>query len=464
MSDETEWAPPAAPSGGMPVAPPAPPAFVAPSSAVPPVGAPSFSAPPVAAPPFAAPPPPAPGGWGQPLGGGAPTGWTPPPKPGLIPLRPLDLGTLLGASFRVMRRNPRPTLGAALAIQGVSIIVLFGLVGWATWAAFGRINASGSSNLATVTAGSYGLIVVAALVPGLLVVAASALLQGVIAFEVSRGTLGEKPKFRQHWQHAKGRLMALIGWTFLLSAILSVGIVVLVIIITLAVVIATVGQQIAVGITFGIVLSLGIVALLAWLLTKLALVPSIILIERASVGAAVSRSWFLSRQNFWRVFGILLLVNAIISAISQVITFPLTFIAPLVIGLIVPNNPEASSSPVVLIVFGVLSTVISVIAGSILSVIQTSAISLLYLDLRMRREGLDLELARFVESKNSGTTELRDPYLPHPVGASSAAGSLGVDSPASPHFAPVAPTQPVAPIQPVSLTQPMPPTDSSPWG
>jgi hypothetical protein len=447
MSDEIEWAPPAAPTSGMPVAPPAPPAFVAPSSAAPPVAAPPVAAPAFAAPAFAAPPPPAPGAWTQPLGGGAPTGWTPPPKPGLIPLRPLDLGTLLGASFRVMRRNPRPTLGAALAIEGASVIILMAVIGWATWFAISRINSSGSSNTATIEAGGYALIIVAALVPGLLVVAASALLQGVVAYEVSRGTLGEKPRFRQHWQHAKGRLMALIGWTFLLSAMLSVGIVVLVVVITLAVVIATVGQQIAVGITFGIVLSLGLVVLFAWLLTKMSLVPSIIMIERASVGAAVSRSWFLTRTSFWRVFGILLLVNAIISAISQVITFPLTFIAPLVIGLIAPNDPSASGAPIFLIVFGIVSTVVSVIAGSILSVIQTSAVTLIYVDLRMRREGLDLELARFVEGRNSGATELRDPYLVHSMTGVPASGV-----PASPYFVPAPPTQP------------MPPTDSSPWG
>ena len=32
--------------------------------------------------------------------------WTPPPKPGLLPLRPMGFGTLLWAPFRTLRRNP----------------------------------------------------------------------------------------------------------------------------------------------------------------------------------------------------------------------------------------------------------------------------------------------------------------------------------------------------------------------
>ncbi|MDQ1530498.1 MAG: hypothetical protein QOE37_603, partial [Microbacteriaceae bacterium] len=55
--------------------------------------------------PSAPPPPPS----GQPAPGllPAPQGYTPPPKPGLIPLHPLSFGQLLGAAFGVLRWNPR---------------------------------------------------------------------------------------------------------------------------------------------------------------------------------------------------------------------------------------------------------------------------------------------------------------------------------------------------------------------
>ena len=451
MSDENNWqAPAAAPEPApSPATALAEPALAGPAFGAPTFGAPTFGAPaPTGPAQWAAPPPP-------------PAGWAAPPKPGLIPLRPLDLGTLLGASFRVMRRNPKPTLGASLTIQGASLLIFVITVGLASWSAFSRINSSGSENEALVTAGGYGLIAVSALIPALLVVAASALLQGVIAFEVSRGALGEKPRFRQHWQHAKGRLLALIGWTFLLSAIFGAGVVVFVIVITLAVVIASAGQQIAVGVIFGIVLSLGLVVLFAWLLTKMSLVPSIIMLERASVGKAIARSWVLTKRSFWRVFGTLLLVSFIVGAISQVVTFPISFIAPFVVGIIDPNGATTEGAmPAILVILGGLTMVVSVIASSILSVIQTSAVTLLYLDLRMRVEGLDLELLRYVEgrrgeSRQDGENFNPDPYLAHP------AVTL------QPNHARPLSTQPLT-SQPVNTqpaaTQPMPPTDTSPWG
>ena len=98
MTDSTAWEPPA-------------------SSAATPPASPFAPAPLTAAPSHGTTPPPPP-----PLG--AP-GWTPPPRPGLIPLRPLTLGTLLGAAFQVLRRNPRPTFGFALIVTGaVSILTL----------------------------------------------------------------------------------------------------------------------------------------------------------------------------------------------------------------------------------------------------------------------------------------------------------------------------------------------------
>jgi hypothetical protein len=59
----------------------------------------------------------------------------------------------------------------------------------------------------------------------------------------------------------------------------------------------------------------------------------------------------------------------------------------------------------------VISSIVTAIVGAIGSVIQTAAVALLYIDLRMRKEGLDLELVRFVEGRQTGQ-ELPDPYLP----------------------------------------------------
>ena len=127
--------------------------------------------------------------YGPPGGAAA---WTPPPKPGLIPLRPLAFGTLLFAPFTVLRRNPKATFGSALLVQAAVALLTFLVVGAVTFWAVGRIESAPIDEQGAVEAGSMVTIVLSALVPIALSVIASALLQGVIVTEVARGTLGEK--------------------------------------------------------------------------------------------------------------------------------------------------------------------------------------------------------------------------------------------------------------------------------
>jgi membrane-anchored glycerophosphoryl diester phosphodiesterase (GDPDase) len=377
--------------------------------------------------------------------GGAPlppAGWTPPPKPGLIPLRPLDLGTILGAAFKTMRYNPRPTFGTALLIQGVVYVLAMVLVGLVAFASFSRIESASSNDTAQIVAGSYGAIALSAIVPILLSIAASALLQGIVVLAVMRATLGEKPRLRQLLRMARGRIWALIGWSALviLAVIVAVAVVAgLVVLLVLTNSIAGIIGSVLVGLFGG----LGIVVCWAWLSTKLSLVPSVLMAERTSIRGAMRRSWALTNRSFWRVFGIQLLVATIIGVAAQVITTPISLIAGMLVSLVDPNgqNPGAQIGGVIAI-YAVL-VVVSVVFAAITAVIQSATIALLYVDLRMRKEGLDLDLARFVEARQSGAAGLADPFSTVPAGA--AAGGTVPSTAAA-----------------VSTT-PLPPTNDSPW-
>jgi membrane-anchored glycerophosphoryl diester phosphodiesterase (GDPDase) len=338
-------------------------------------------------------------------------GWTPPPKPGLIPLRPLDLGTILGASFRVLRRNPRPTFGASLAIQGIVAVVsvvVIGLVGFATAS---RLAFSTEQNVSTIQAGTFGIIGLSALVPLALSLVASALLQGIIVLEVSRGTLGEKQKFGQLWRRARGRIGALIGWTALVALVVVVVLGVLVGLIVLFV--TTLGVAgIVIGVLLGIFGLLGLLVLYFWLNTRLSLVPSAIMIERLSIRAAMARSWSLTKGYFWRTLGIELLVAVILNTVTSIITTPLSFIAPLIIQLTDPNGQNGATTIIITIGITILTLIVSIVFSAITSVVSAATAALLYIDLRMRHEGLDLELARYVEARQAGDATIADPYLP----------------------------------------------------
>ncbi|MFM9920788.1 hypothetical protein [Lacisediminihabitans sp. H27-G8] len=340
---------------------------------------------------------------------GAQPGWTPPPKPGLIPLRPLDLGTILGASFRVLRRNPKATFGAALLIQGSVYLLLILVVAGVTFGALSRIDSSSTQNADQITAGATGLIVVASIIPGLLAVVAAAVLQGIIVLEVSRGAVGEKLSLGSLWKRARGRIGALIGWAALLVLASTVVIGIIVVIIVLLVV--SLGNSgIVAAVIIGILAFFGLAVVYIWLSTKLALVPSALMIERMTLRSAVARSWSLTEGYFWRTFGISALVAVIVGIVSQVVTFPINFIAPIATSLIDPQGQNGTGTVVLVAVLSLLVIVVAVVFQSITSVVQSATTGLLYLDLRIRKEGLDLELVRYVEAKQTNSA-VTDPLL-----------------------------------------------------
>jgi predicted Abi (CAAX) family protease len=90
----------------------------------------------------------------------------------------------------------------------------------------------------------------------------------------------------------------------------------------------------------------------------------------------LGRSWNLVRGQWWRTFGILLLVVIMQSVIGYALGFLFGLIAVAV-----------TSGDVQLAVVAVGSTIL----GALVSPITTIAVVLLYFDLRVRKEGLDLD-------------------------------------------------------------------------
>jgi hypothetical protein len=412
VSDEQHWKPPV--FSGTPGS--ADDAFVAPEAPTP--GQASAYGPPPSASPDPHQRPPSAGTW------------TAPPKPGLIPLRPLTLGAILGASFQILRRNPRPTFGFALGIQSAIMLLTLVITGIVTFTALSRVFTASEDDSAEVGAGAIVIIVLSTLIPAVLSMVALALVQGILMLEIQRATLGEKLKLKQLWRRARGRLGALIGWMLLLTAAMLVGIAVLVLLIVLLAMLGTVG--IALSVVVGIFGGLALIAAAAWIGTKLSLVPSVLMGERTSLREAVRRSWSLTDGFFWRTFGIQLLVSAILNIAMQVVAVPLQLLAPLFVFLIDPNGTGGPVTVVALIAISVLSLLVVLVMSSIALVVQSATTGLIYIDLRMRKEGLDLDLARYVEEASAGLNP-PDPYLDEQAratpGSSSRPATAPSDSP-----------------------------------
>jgi len=341
--------------------------------------------------------------------GTPPAGWTPPPKPGLIPLRPLSFGTILSASFGVMRRNPRPTFGIALVLTLVTNVLLYGAIGAVAFSAFDRVSNATADEQDEIFAGSVGLGILAALIPALLSIVSSAVMQGIVALEVSRATLGEKLGFASLWRLARGRLLPLGGWALLQSAVVYGAIIVVAGGATVIGVLGANAASIGIAITIGILGLLAILVLSVWLFTKLALVPSVLMLERRTLRGSIARSWSLTRGYFWKTFGIWLLVNAILYFASQIISTPLGFLAGIGGSLLNPNGEE-DSDVALLVGVTILSLLIGVVVSAVTLVAVSSTTSLIYIDIRMRKEGLDIELTRFVEARQAGDSAVTNPY------------------------------------------------------
>lgn len=334
-----------------------------------------------------------------------PGAYTPPPKPGLIPLRPLSFGALLGAPFKVIR-HARALIGLSIAMQLVILVVTFGLVFGVIFGLAGRVSDFTDPDQQALIAGTVagGVLAFLALLTFSLV--ASALIQGFVIVDVSRATLGRTSTIKLLWARVKPFFWRLIGWTALLGAFTFV---VMLVIGLIAVSGLAFGDPIGlvVSIPIALVLGLGAVVGVVFVTVKLSMVPSALVLERLTVRQAVSRSWRLTQQNFWRTFGIQVLVTIIMSFAAQVITTPisfLTFLGPV----IDPNGTGAA----IAITLGttLLTSVVSVLVGAVSTIVVSAATGLIYIDLRMRKEGLDLTLQRWVERPDD-----TDPYAPGAV-------------------------------------------------
>lgn len=334
--------------------------------------------------------------------------WTPPARPGAVPLYPMSFGLLLGRSFSALRRNPRVLLGFAVVVQAVAFIVAVAVVGGLSYWAASRLQnvAPGSADYATIQAGSFAVVIIAGVVVGLCASALSIIVQAVVVTDVTRSALGERATLAALWHRVRPVAWRLIGYTLLVTAAIAVGIAIVAGIVLAA---GTVSPVAAVALT--VLAALAGVVVLVWLATKLVLVAPTIIVEHATIGGAIGRSWRLTRRRFWPVLGVVVLIQVIFSAVSEAVVIPFALAGSIIGAIIAPTGDPGSLSAVTVIVALVVPEVIGLLIQSVGSVVQSSAAALLYIDCRMRHEGLHLDMLGYVQRRDAGATDLPDPYL-----------------------------------------------------
>lgn len=132
---------------------------------------------------------------------------------------------------------------------------------------------------------------------------------------------------------------------------------------------------------------------MVWLGIRFYLAAPALMLERQGVVKSMRRSAKLVRGSWWRTFGIVLLTLLLTGMVSAVITIPFTAFGAAVSGdgmnsLLTAGGGHTSWATLIIQGIGAL------IGTTLTLPISAGVTVLLYIDQRIRREALDLELAR----------------------------------------------------------------------
>lgn len=285
------------------------------------------------------------------------------------PLRPLDLGDILDGMFRLVVRHWRPLL-LALAPVLVAVNAAVSIASGRIASGPGLLEVFRNPALAeaqTVSVGEVAPLIAASLLSSLLV---SPYLYGVSMAVAARGTLQQAVEVGPLVRGALRRYPALVG--VYVSILVIVGLT-----------FAPGAGLVAAGALLSSppLAAVGAVALLAAVPAALAVGVSFALALPAAVEEpigpvrALRRSTRLVRGRFWRTLGIVALAYLITNIVSLLATLPFG----------VPGT----------LFGGALGATFTGLGGTVSGLLATpllgAALTLLYLDARVRKEGIDLE-------------------------------------------------------------------------
>jgi hypothetical protein len=220
----------------------------------------------------------------------------------------------------------------------------------------------------------------------------STVLQGAMVVPVARSILNRPTGFRQMWALARPR-----AWTLVRLAALMMLAGLLAFLVPAGLAVALIAGTEGAGVLLLIPLIPAVGALLLWIYIKLMVAPAAVVIEDLGALDALRRSWSLTRANWWRIFGITLVVSLLVGVIGQVVMIPLSLLPAFLSGFLSPHGGGAQDVTIAVVV-GVATAILGALVGAVGYAFQTSVMALIYMDLRMRKDGLDIALLRQLES------------------------------------------------------------------
>ncbi|ONH32232.1 hypothetical protein BL253_05680 [Pseudofrankia asymbiotica] len=323
----------------------------------------------------------------------------------MVPLRPLSVSEILDGAFVTMRTNPGATLGLTLVTGAV-----FETVGAIVTLAAQDASFAFYALLQVVLRGLDFMLVI--------------LLAGVLAVVVAEASLGPGPAGRSRIglgaavRRAVPRLPGLMRLALLLTLLMVLGLV-----------------------------TLGVVSV--WLGVLFCFATPVYALEGGTVTGALRRSRYLIRGAWWRTFGILLLAGVIAGTLVLVVSVPVALFTPTPSSL-TESSGRPSTTGLVVQALG------SLLIVTIVTPVLAGVIAILYIDRRIRREALDVTLAR---AAATGATDAVAAAAPPPGAGFPTAGfpAAGIPVPGAPVPGVPVPGVPVPGFPPAGARPPAPP-------
>lgn len=279
----------------------------------------------------------------------------------IVPLRPLTVGEVLDNSVDIMRTHAKIVFSAAVVVA--VFVQLFSLA--FTLPFLSELNGLSTLDPDAVSPAQYQeqfLNSYFALFGGSLAgefarIVGLTMLSGFLAVVVGRTVLGQPITGRAVWEDFKPRIAPLLGVSFLFSVMVGIGL-----------------------------LFCFLPGVALWVMFALA--APVLVLERCGVKRSFGRSMELLKNNGWgRVLGTMALSYIIVRIIENVITLP--FAAVGVLNSVFADAPELITATTM-----VISATGGVIALAISTPFHAGVTALVYVDRRMRLEGLDIDLRR----------------------------------------------------------------------
>lgn len=286
-------------------------------------------------------------------------------------LRPMSLGDVLDEAFRLWRRHFLTfVIAMAVWVVPVTLFTVAGLgliFGNPAWSTLGRARQPSTQQLLTLVFSLFAVFVPLTIVGTL----GYLVNMGAVVRLASDAALGRPLRVGAAYVAALGKL----GWLFL--AMLAVG-----------------------AVSMLIVTFIGIPLVVYLLVSWSACIPAIML--EAGSGAGLGRSWNLVSDHRWRALGVVflmwLLELILVSLPSSVVNWVLTA------ALGAAAEPGGGAFVLLQAVTSLLSAVGQVLFGPLILI----ALTVLYYELRVRKEAFDLEL-RAGGADAAGQTQILPP-------------------------------------------------------